>query len=114
MSDTRIKPLIFALGASFVSSSAVFAETVDTQNPFNLADIETGYLVANSSGTISQKHRVTKNHDIKKSAEAHDEMVINIDKEIPSVAQRTAIAQKLFREGNCGEGSCGGSHSGSK
>ena len=48
MSNTknRIKPVSAAVGVAFVSSMAVSGAAVAADNPFELSDLDSGYMVA--------------------------------------------------------------------
>ena len=76
--NTRINPLTAAVGAAFVSSIAV-GSAAAADNPFELSDLDTGYMVAGGD-----KHGEEGKCGVGKCGGDKGE------------------------EGKCGEGKCGG------
>ena len=85
----RIKPLSAAVGVAFVSSMALSGAANAADNPFELSDLDSGYMVAGGD----------KGEEGKCGGDKGEEGKCGGDK---------ADKADKGEEGKCGEGKCGG------
>ena len=107
------KPVAAAVGVAFVSSIAVSATAVADDNPFAMADLDSGYMLASShegeegkcgEGKCGEKGKEgacgEKGHEGAGGEKGHEGACGEKGKE-------GACGEK-GEEGKCGEGKCGG------
>jgi uncharacterized low-complexity protein len=89
------KPLAAAIGAAFVSSLAVSTTAVAADNPFAMADLDSGYMLAD--GHKGEEGKCGEG----KCGEKGEEGKCGEKGEEGSCGEKG-------EEGKCGEGKCGG------
>ena len=93
------KPVAAAVGVAFVSSMAVSATAVASDNPFAMADLDSGYLLAGShegeEGKCGEKGEEGKCGEKGEEGKCGEK------------GEEGACGEK-GEEGKCGEGKCGG------
>lgn len=91
---TTLKPLALALGAAFVTSLASIPVANAAENPFAMAELSSGYMVADSHMEGGDKGKAEGKCGEGKCG--------------ANKAEGEGGAEKAKAEGKCGEGKCGG------
>jgi len=81
-----LKPLAAAIGVAFVSSVAFSSTSFASENPFAMADLESGYMLAGDKG---------------------EEGTCGEDKGEEGKCGEGKCGEDKGEEGKCGEGKCG-------
>jgi len=104
----KTKPVAAAVGVAFVSSLAASATAMAAENPFEAADLDTGYLVAGGEKTEEGKCGEGKCGG-EKAAEGScgGEKAAEGSCGGEKAAEGSCGGEK-GEEGKCGEGKCGG------
>ncbi len=89
MSKTTIKPIAAAVGVAFVSSMVISSSALASQNPFEAADLDSGFMLA------GDKDKEGKCGEGKCGEEEEGS------------CGEGSCGEDDGEEGSCGEGSCG-------
>ena len=117
-SINRIKPLSAAVGVAFVSSMALSGAAIAADNPFDLSDLDSGYMVAGGDKGEEGKCGGDKGEEGKCGGDKGEEGKCGGDK--GEEGKRGGDKGEEGKcggdkgdhdkgeEGKCGEGKCGG------
>ena len=103
-----IKPLTAAVGAAFVSSVALTGAAVAAENPFELTDLDSGYMVAGKDKGEEGKCGEGKCGGDKGEEGSCGEGKCGGDKGEEGSCGEGKCGGDKGEEGKCGEGKCGG------
>ena len=118
---TKLKPINAALGTVLASSAFIVTPAIAEQNPFQITDLESGYMVAGSHG--KGKHDKMKKMDTDGDGSvSKDEFMAYAEKKFSykdkngdGVLSADELKhRKRHGEGKCGEGKCGEGKCGNK
>ena len=100
----RIKPLSAAVGVAFVSSMALSGAAIAAENPFELSDLDSGYMVAGGDKGEEGKCGGDKGEEGKCGGDKGEEGHCGGDCDDDDGDDDGDKGE----EGKCGEGKCGG------
>ena len=116
----NIKPTLVAI-STIIASSTFAAQVVSAdENPFEMTDLSSGYMVADNHGKYCKKKmkKMDTNEDGSVSKEEFmaysEKKFAKKDKNGDGVLTADEMKRKKHSEGKCGEGKCGEGKCGEK